>query len=148
MMLERNSKLTKDEKKQLMIDGKLEPRDKNFKDLYTGKEVFVLAQHGEVYKGVVRMSFENDSYIIALNDDLDDILTKPMIMRKSKFLKDEPVIFEIDKPNHNYIFLDKKAMDLSQYHHIKSHCERLNINIFEYIEKLKALVEEYPEEFL
>ena len=135
----------RDEKRERMLNREIDPADKQFFEMYQGREVWVKSFRQPVIKGTVRMAFEKDAYVVETENG---VLTMNMLRPGLKIGSDKPLIFDIMKPNHNSVFLTEKDMELSSIDFIIGFTKRQGISIYELLKDIEEKMDKYPEEFL
>ena len=136
-----------EERKKEMFRGEIPPKDKNFFELTTGDRVFVqVSAATPVLEGKIRMSKVGDSYIV--EHDEFGILTWDMMRPGLQITSRQPFLFAIDKPNHKMVFKTKKAMELHSISFLKTESNRTQMHLVEIVDRIKNMIEKYPEEFI
>lgn len=133
-------------KRSAMVNREVDPVDKNFFEMYQGREVWLKSPRHPAIIGKVRLSFERDAYVV--ENDKDGVITMNVLRPGLKIGSDKPMIFDIMKPNHNTVFLTEKAMDLSSVDFIINHAKRTNIPLWDLLKQVETMIEKYPEDFI
>ena len=136
----------REEKKQSILSGDTPSPDKNWDNIFQGTEVIVKSASGPAIHGIVRMAFEKDAYVVENVDG--EIVTMDMMRPNLTITSDKPYIFDIMKPNHLYVFLNEKDMEMSEIGFMLQYIKRNQISIGDVLEKTHYLIEKYPEDFI
>jgi len=142
----KHSKLKRENKRQEMIDGLVEPIDRNFRKIKQGLEVYITNPRGLIIPGFVRMAKLKDSYIIETEDCIP--ITHRMLNPHAPISHDKPIVFDIAKPNHRMIFLNFKDADLHFLEPLFEWQKRIGKPIPEILETIEKFISKYPEEFI
>jgi len=147
---------SREEKIEAMINGELEPRDKNFFEMTLGKEVVVECRDGNIIKGKIRTPFDYNAtpgYVVEKEDG--DILTTLEFHARPHnpphsfgYKAGIPMIFGVDKPNHQYIFESTSEKDFSKIDDLKNMAKKFNCTPFQLVDLIDSLSEKYPHKFI
>lgn len=146
----------KEEKKNRMLNGEIPPIDKNYFEMYHGKEVVVETRTGKFINGTIRMPKKDsgiDGYIVSKVDgsilSTLEFYERPHNTPKQIGYKSGAVmLFTIERPNHKYIFESFEDRELSRINELKEMSKRLGTTPFKLIEEIDRLSEKYPDQFI
>jgi hypothetical protein len=147
---------SKEDRQRAMFDGELEPRDKNFFEMTLGKPVVVECRDGNFIKGTIRTPKPDVDLIgyIVEKEDGEILSTLEFHCRPHNppkqigYREGQPMIFQIDHPNHMYIFDSEVEKDHFKIEELKNVSRKFGCTPFELIKLIDELSEKYPQKFI
>jgi len=136
----------KQKRREEIIDGIKPSPDKNWDKISHKMNVIVRANYGPIIYGTVRMAFEKDAYVVENEDG--EIITLAMMRPNLKITSHKPYIFDITTPNHRYVYLNEKDMEMAEIGFLLDYIEKNKLGFNYIFDKTKFLLEKYPEEFI